>query len=118
MKNKNLLIVAGVVIVGYLLWKKSQGKVNQTQYSKECLDGLERALQQENVKPPNFEKTFLENCQSKNNMPSVSNSASVESRIKQMECDSRYSQIMKPSVVMPPEYWQKRKEEWMKINCK
>ena len=79
MKNKNLLIGAGVVVVAYLLWKKSQ---------------------------------------SKNNMPSVSNSASVESRIKQMECDSRYSQIMKPSVVMPPEYWQKRKEEWMKINCK
>jgi len=26
MKNKNLLIGAGVVIVGYLLWKKSQSK--------------------------------------------------------------------------------------------
>ena len=62
MKNKNLLIGAGVVVVAYLLWKKSQNKVNQTQYSKECLDGLERALQQENVKYPDFEKTFLEIC--------------------------------------------------------
>jgi hypothetical protein len=69
MKNKNLLIVAGVVIVGYLLLKKSQGK-------------------------------------------------SLESRKKQMECDSRYSELMQPSVVMPQEYWDKRKEEWMKINCK
>lgn len=62
MNNKNILIGAGVVIVGYLLWKKSQNKVNQTQYSKECLDGLERALQQENVKYPDFEKIFLEKC--------------------------------------------------------
>jgi hypothetical protein len=28
MKNKNLLIGAGVVVVGYFLWKKSQSKVN------------------------------------------------------------------------------------------
>jgi len=62
MENKKLLIGAGVVVVAYLLWKKSQSKVNTTQYSKECLDGLERALQQENVKPPDFEKTFLEKC--------------------------------------------------------
>jgi hypothetical protein len=63
MENKKLLIGAGVVIVGYLLWKKSQSKVNTTQYSKECLDGLERALQLEYVKPANFEKDFLERCQ-------------------------------------------------------
>jgi len=62
MENKKLLIGAGVVIVGYLLWKKSQSKVNQTQYSKECYDSLKIALQQENVKPPDFEKTFLEKC--------------------------------------------------------
>ena len=68
MKNKNLLIGAGVVIVAYLLWKKSQGK-------------------------------------------------SLESRKKQMECDSRYLELSQPEIVMPPEYWQKRKEEWMKINC-
>jgi hypothetical protein len=35
-----------------------------------------------------------------------------------MECDRRYSELMQPEVVMPPEYWQKRKEEWMKTNCK
>ncbi len=69
MKNKNLLIGAGVVVVAYLLYKKSQGK-------------------------------------------------SLESRIKQMECDSRYSELMQPDVVMPPKYWKKRREDWMKINCK
>jgi hypothetical protein len=58
MNNKNLLIGAGVVIIGYLLWKKSQ----KTQYSKECINGLETALKQSNVKPPDFEKTFLEKC--------------------------------------------------------
>jgi hypothetical protein len=31
--------------------------------------------------------------------------------LKQMECESRYSELMQPSVVMPPEYWQKRKEK-------
>jgi hypothetical protein len=62
MENKKLLIGAGVVVVAYLLWKKSQSKVNTTQYSKECLNGLERALQLEYVKPPDFEKTFLEKC--------------------------------------------------------
>jgi hypothetical protein len=34
MENKNLLIGAGVVIVGYLLWKKSKSKVNRTQNSE------------------------------------------------------------------------------------
>ena len=63
MENKNILIGAGVVVVGYLLWKKSQSKVNQTQYSKECLDSLQSRLMQEDVKPVNFEKDFLERCQ-------------------------------------------------------
>lgn len=63
MENKKLLIGAGVVIVGYLLWKKSQTKVNTTQYSKECYDSLQSRLMQEDVKPPNFEKDFLERCQ-------------------------------------------------------
>lgn len=67
MENKKLLIGAGVVIVGYLLWKKSQNKVNTTQYSKECYDELERRLQQENVKPANFSKDFLENCKKSEN---------------------------------------------------
>jgi len=62
MDNKKLLIGAGVVIVGYLLWKKSQNKVNQTQYSKECYDELRSRLMQKDVKPPNFEKDFLEKC--------------------------------------------------------
>jgi len=62
MENKKLLIGAGVIVVGYLLWKKSQNKVNTTQYSKECLDKLQRRLEQEDVKPTNFSKDFLENC--------------------------------------------------------
>jgi hypothetical protein len=61
--NKKILIGAGVVIVVYLLYKKSQSKVNQTQYSKECYDSLQSRLMQEDVKPPNFEKDFLERCQ-------------------------------------------------------
>ena len=69
MDNKKLLIGVGIVIIAYLLWKKSQGK-------------------------------------------------SLESRNKQMECDIRYSELAQPSVAMPQEYWAKRKEEWMKINCK
>ena len=68
MKNKNLLIGAVAVVVGYLLWKKSQ----------------------------------------RNSLPSA----------KQMECDRRYSELAQPSVVMSPEYWKKKEEDWMKINCK
>jgi hypothetical protein len=69
MENKKLLIGAGVVVLAYLLWKKSQSNsvannnVITPQYSKECYDSLKIALQQENVKPPDFEKTFLEKCQ-------------------------------------------------------
>jgi hypothetical protein len=68
MNNKNILIGTGVVIVGYLLWKKSQKKSLQSP--------------------------------------------------KQMECESKYLELAQPSVIMPQEYWDKRKEDWMKINCK
>jgi hypothetical protein len=34
-----------------------------------------------------------------------------------MECDRRYSELLQPSVMMPEEYWKKRKDDWMKINC-
>ena len=68
MENKNLLIGAGVIVVGYLLWKKSQNNsvansnVITPQYSKECYDELKMRLQQKDVKEPDFEKTFLEKC--------------------------------------------------------
>ena len=65
--KKNILIGAGVVILGYLLWKKM-----------------------------------------KRNAPISA---------KQMECDRRYSELLQPSVMMPEEYWKKRKDDWMKINC-
>ena len=69
MKNTKLLIGAGIVIAGYLLWKKSQSKsLKSGQYS--------------------------------------------------MECEMRYLDLMQPEVIMPPEFWKKRKEDWMKINCK
>lgn len=68
MNNKNLLIGAGVIVLGYLLWKKSQSK---------------------SLLSP-----------------------------KQMQCESEYSGLLQPSVEMPQEYWDKRKEDWMKINCK
>ncbi len=67
MENKKLLIGAGVVVVAYLLWKKSQNKVNTTQYSKECYESLQRRLMQEDVKPANFEKDFLERCKNSEN---------------------------------------------------
>ncbi len=69
MKNRNLLIGAGVVVVGYLLWKKSQND-------------------------------------------------SLQSRLYSFDCENRYSELMQPEVVKPKEYWEKRKAEWMKINCK
>ena len=34
------------------------------------------------------------------------------------ECERRYSELLQPQVMMPPEYWEKRKEDWMKTNCK
>jgi hypothetical protein len=68
MNNRNLLIGAGVVIVGYLLYK--------------------------NIK--------------RNTPPSA----------KQMKCEQEYSQLLQPAVEMPQEYWNKRKEDWMKANCK
>jgi hypothetical protein len=67
--NKKILIGAGIVVIGYLLWKKSQRN-------------------------------------------------SLKSRTKQMECDIRYSELAQPGVVKPPEYWKKKEEEWMKVNCK
>jgi hypothetical protein len=73
MENKKLLIGAGVVVVAYLLWKKSQSNsvansnIITPQYSKECYDSLKIALQQENVKSPDFEKTFLEKCEKTKN---------------------------------------------------
>lgn len=35
-----------------------------------------------------------------------------------IECESRYLGLPKPEVEMPPQYWEKRKEDWMKTNCK
>ena len=61
MKNKNILyglLGAGALAVFYF-WNKNQ---KPKTYSKECLDSLNRRLEQEDVKPPNFEKDFLENC--------------------------------------------------------
>ncbi len=79
MENKKLLIGAGVVVVGYLLWKKSQtnsvanSNVITPQYSKECYDELQIRLQQKDLKEPDFQKTFLEKCEktkNKVNLPS------------------------------------------------
>jgi hypothetical protein len=73
MENKKLLIGAGVVVVAYLFWKKSQSNsvansnVIMPQYSKECYDELQIRLQQKDVKEPDFEKTFLEKCEKTKN---------------------------------------------------
>jgi|688.fasta_scaffold24628_8 hypothetical protein len=90
--NKYLIIGAGVVIAGYLLWKKSQN------------DELNKRVQ-------NMSKLL-------NDKMKPSQSKSLKSRQYSMECEMRYSELRQPSVMMPPEYWEKRKEDWMKINCK
>jgi len=45
MKNKNLLIGAGVVVVGYLLWKKSQSKNNMPTVSNSSLESKRKEAQ-------------------------------------------------------------------------
>jgi hypothetical protein len=87
MKNKNLLIGVGVVVVGYLFWKKSQSKVNQTQYSKECYDSLQSRLMQKDAKPANFQKDFLERCQK------ITNEANLQ--VKNNSIDPRKAECMK-----------------------
>jgi hypothetical protein len=78
--NKKILIGAGVVIVGYLLWKKSKSNVKE--YSENCKAQLQRALEQENVKRPNFSNDFLERCQKDElNKKNQSNSSSNVSTI-------------------------------------
>jgi hypothetical protein len=73
--DKKILIGAGVVIVGYLLYKKSKSNVKE--YSENCKAQLQLALEQENVKPPNFSNDFLERCQKDElNKKNQSNSSS------------------------------------------
>ena len=61
MKNKKLLygLLAVGALAGLYFWNKNK---KQKTYSKECMDSLNRRLEQEDVKKPNFEKDFLENC--------------------------------------------------------
>jgi hypothetical protein len=61
MKNKELLyVLLGVaVLAGFYFWNKKQ---KQKTYSKECWDSLNGRLLQQDAKPPNFEKDFLESC--------------------------------------------------------
>lgn len=61
MKNKKLLYgILGIgAIAGFYFWKKN--KMPKT-YSKKCQDDLDRRLMQEDVKPDNFSKDFLEKC--------------------------------------------------------
>ena len=60
MKNKNILI--GLVSLGVLYALYMNNKKKPKTYSKACYDALERRNMQEDVKPPNFNQTFLENC--------------------------------------------------------
>jgi hypothetical protein len=61
MKNKELLygLLGVAVLAGFYFWNKNQ---KQKTYSKECWDSLNRRLEQEDAKRPNFEKDFLESC--------------------------------------------------------
>jgi hypothetical protein len=59
MKNKKLLYgLLGVgAIAGFYFWNKKPKT-----YSKECMDSLNQRKMQQDVKKPNFENDFLENC--------------------------------------------------------
>jgi hypothetical protein len=61
MKNKKLLYgLLGIgAIAGFYFYNKN--KMPKT-YSKKCQDDLDRRLMQEDVKPANFSKDFLERC--------------------------------------------------------
>jgi hypothetical protein len=61
MKNKNILIALVGLGVLYALYMKNKNKPKV--YSKECYDALATRNMQEDVKPANFEKDFLENCE-------------------------------------------------------
>jgi hypothetical protein len=54
MKNKNLLIGAGVVIVGYLFWKKSQKNSLPSAKQIECNDRYSRLAQPDVEMPPEY----------------------------------------------------------------
>lgn len=60
-KNKKILygLLGAGAVAGFYFWNKN--KKSKT-YSKECMDSLNRRLMQEDVKKPNFENDFLENC--------------------------------------------------------
>jgi len=60
MNKRNFLIGVGILIVGYLLYKKSNTNVKE--YSENCKAQLKMRLMQEDAKPPNFENDFLERC--------------------------------------------------------
>jgi hypothetical protein len=51
-------------------------------------------------------------------MPNVKKPSLFDNSKYPMECMLRYASQLQPSVVMPPEYWKKREEDWMKTNCK
>lgn len=53
----------------------------------------------------------------KPNMPQVEPSGLGFSKYP-MECMMKYALQAQPAVMMPPEYWKKREEDWMKTNCK
>jgi len=48
----------------------------------------------------------------------IPTNALVRPFIVNNDCLKRYSELSQPAVMMPPEYWKKREEDWMKINCK
>jgi hypothetical protein len=51
-------------------------------------------------------------------MPNVKKPSLFDNSKYPMECMMRYAQQPKPAVAMPPEYWKKQEEDWMKTNCK
>ena len=113
MNNKNLLIGAVVLVVGYLLYKKS--KINVKEYSENCKAQLESRLMQEDVKPPNFENNFLERCREAEN----SSSAKPDDRAiptKNNDCEKKWNSKAEIDKGMIGSTRDARKEYFM-YNC-
>jgi hypothetical protein len=51
-------------------------------------------------------------------MPNVKKPSLFDNSKYPMECMIRYASQPKQAVMMPPEYWKKQEEAWMKTNCK
>jgi hypothetical protein len=91
--NKKILIGVGILVLGYLLLKKS--KNNEQPFNIQTI-----------VKDPS--KAVVGRPMTEDELK----------KFQKADCEMEYARLAQPSVMQTPEYWRKRKEEWMKANCK